>query len=107
MLVRWGSKIASSWSLGQASGQYFQGWEISHPSGARAAFGCREAEYYEWETTLDTEGLVDGFVLTATENTELTIGLAAAWIDRPTNDDERVAPWFAVDVALDYQEAFP
>ena len=107
LALRWAHELAAHWAIGAASGQYFEGWEASHPDGAEAAFGFRSYDYYEWESPLQIETLVDGFALTAMEDTKLMIGLAAAWIDRPTNEDERVAPWFAADVTLEYQEAKP
>ena len=92
-------------TVGQGSGQYLDAYEIESPGGMIASVGMRDTDWITEHLKLKLvssnrggNGHTDTFA--AERATRLRLEVAVAWITQPKTEDDRVAPWLAVDTAL-------
>ena len=90
---------AEGWNGGGASGQYFNGYELDHPSGRKGAYGTRDDDWFQELYPLRFRGGADLMNFEAVATVPVVVEAAAAWTNNPVSNDDASA-WCTVDHAL-------
>lgn len=76
----------------------------------KGAFGMRDDEWFSFSPHMSarapTRNSVYRIRLSASEECNLLMEFASAWTTHPNNEQEEIAPWFAIDLAMNSKE-FP
>ena len=98
-------RLLDGFTAGRATGEYLEAMEVEGHN-LSAAFAMRDAEWFSQLPSLTSHTLVSDSefrtMLTARQDCEFEVEFATAWTISPANEQEEIAPWYAVDLVMKF-----
>lgn len=94
-------ELNPDFETGPASGQFLDAWKMDGHK-CTGVYGMRDKEWWEYHN-IDAVEVTEHktTIQLQKSNSQLPkFEFSAAWVTNPTNEQEELSPWFAVDYAL-------